>query len=76
MKQKIFNYFALALSTLGALFIFAALICWGVSLPNTALLWSNGPVNGWAFLLIFATVSALFTFAPAFLIIDELKNNK
>jgi hypothetical protein len=76
MKQKIFNYFLLALSTLGALFIFAALICWGVSLPNTALLWSNGPVNGWAFLLIFATVAALFTFAPAFLIIDELKNYK
>lgn len=76
MKQKICNYFLLALSTLGALFIFAALIYWGVSLPNTALLWIDGPVIGWADLLIFATVSAFFTFAPAFLIIDELKNNK
>jgi len=74
--MKVFNYFVLAFSMLGALFIFAALICWGVSLPKTALLWSDGPVNGWAFLLIFATVFAFFTFAPAFLIIDELKNNK
>lgn len=74
--MKVFNYFVLAFSTLGALLIFALLIAWGVSLPNTALLWANGPVNGWAFLLIFASVSAFFTFAPAFLIIDELKNNK
>lgn len=74
--MRVFSYFVLAFSTLGALFIFAALICWGVSLPNTALLWSDGPVNGWAFLLIFATATAFFTFAPAFLIIDELKNNK
>lgn len=74
--MKVFNYFVLAFNTLGALFIFAALIYWGVSLPKTALLWSNGPVNGWAFLLLFASAFAFFTFAPAFLIIDELKHNK
>lgn len=74
--MKIFSYFLLVFSTLGALFIFAALICWGVSLPNTALLWTNGPVCGFIFLLLFATVYALFAFVPAFFIIDELKNNK
>ena len=74
--MKIFAYFVLTLSTLGALFIFAALICWGVSLPNTALLWIHGPVNGWAFLIIFATVCALFALLPALCINEELKNNK
>lgn len=73
--MKVFNYFLLAFSTLGALLIFALLIAWGVSLPNTALLWANGPVNGWAFLLIFATVSAFMVWMPYILIIDEIKIN-
>jgi hypothetical protein len=74
--MKIFAYFVLTLSTLCALFIFAAVICWGVSLPNTALLWIHGFVNGWAFLIIFATVCALFALLPALCINEELKNNK
>lgn len=73
--MKVFNYFVLAFSTLGALLIFALLIAWGVSLPNTALLWANGPVNGWAFLLIFASVSAFMAWMPAIMIIDEIKMN-
>ena len=78
MKQKIFNYFALTLSTLGALLIFALLIAWGVSLPKTALLWVDGPAAGWAFLLIFATIAAFLVWLPAIIIIDEIKinNNK
>ena len=68
--MKVFNYFLLAFSTLGAL-----LIAWGVSLPNTALLWIDGPVCGWAFLLIFASVSAFMAWMPAILIIDEIKQN-
>ena len=73
--MKVFNYFVLAFSTLGALLIFALLIAWGVSLPNTALLWSNGPVNGWAFLLFFASVSAFMVWMPSIMIIDEIKMN-
>lgn len=65
----------LAFSTLVALFIFALLIVWGVSLPQTALLWVNGPVNGWAFLLIFTFVSAFMAWMPAIMIIDEIKTN-
>ena len=75
MKQKIFNYMLLAFCTLGALLIFALLIAWGVSLPETALLWANGPVNGWAFLLLFASVSAFMAWMPAIMIIDEINNN-
>jgi len=75
MKQNFLNYMLLALATLGALFIFALLIIWGVSLPQTALLWSNGPAEGWAFLLLFASVSAFFTWMPAILVIDEIKMN-
>jgi hypothetical protein len=73
--MKTFGYFVFAFSTLGALLIFALLIDWGVSLPNTALLWANGPVIGWAFLLIFASVSAFFAWMPAILINEEIKIN-
>lgn len=73
--MKIFGYFLLVFSTLGALLVFALLIVWGVSLPNTALLWANGPVNGWAFLLFFASVSAFMAWMPSILIISEIKMN-
>jgi len=73
--MKTFCYFDLVFSTLGALLVFALLIAWGVSLPNTALLWVDGPVAGWAFLLIFATVAAFLVWLPAIIIIDEIKIN-
>lgn len=59
------KYFGLFVSTLGALVIFVLIIVWGVSLPQTAVLWNGGPVQGWAFLILFAIVSAAATFSPA-----------
>ena len=73
--MKILNYFLLAFGTLNALLIFALLIAWGVSLPGTAFLWANGPVNGWAFLSLFATVSAVLAWLPCFMIIDDIEMN-
>lgn len=46
--MKIISYLSLAVSVLGACVIFIYIIVWGVSLPQTALLWLNGPVSGWA----------------------------
>lgn len=75
MKTNFLNYSLLAFGTLNALLIFALLIAWGVSLPETALLWANGPVNGWAFLSLFATVSAVLAWLPCFMIINDIKMN-
>jgi len=65
--KSIAKYFSLIIGTLGALVIFVLIIVWGVSLPQTAVLWNGGPVQGWAFLILFASVSALFMFSPAFI---------
>ena len=71
--MKILNYFLLSFGTLVALLIFVLLIAWGVSLPETAFLWANGPVNGWAILSLFATVSAVLAWLPCFMIINDIE---
>lgn len=74
--MKIISYLSLTVSVLGACVIFICIIVWGVSLPQTALLWLNGPVSGWVELIIFALISTVFTLCPAMIAYDEITNDK
>lgn len=58
----------LAFNALLAVAAFILVIAWGCSLKNTCLLWNNGPLFGWVYLLIFAFMFSFVVIMPAFMI--------
>jgi hypothetical protein len=72
--MKILSIISLIVSVLGALAIFTCTIIWGVNLPETALLWSGGPVSGWVELIIISFCFSAFTLLPGIIAYDEITN--
>ena len=70
------NYCFLAFFVCAAAVLAVLILIWGINLPKTSLLWSNGPVAGWIQLLVFTFVFGFSFSLPAFIVWDEIENNK
>ena len=75
-KSNFFNFCWLAFFVCAAAVLVVLFLIWGISLPNTALLWINGPVAGWIQLLVLTFVFGFGSSLPAFIVWDEIVNNK
>lgn len=75
-KSNFFNFCWFAFFVCAAAVLVVLFLVWGISLPKTALLWINGPVAGWILLLVLTFVFGFSFSLPAFIVWDEIENNK
>jgi len=77
MKKDFFvEYCWLGFCLLTSVVLVCLTFVWGVSLPSSALLWSQGVVIGWFELIAFAFMVGMFPLFFAFMMWDEIDFKK
>lgn len=63
--MKAFTYITCAVFAVCSVVVFVSVLWWGVSLPQTAILWHGGVFSGWCNLIILAVIFSGFPLSIA-----------